>query len=69
MAPSAVPDPAGSGEAAAQCALDGVIGARDRALLSLLQAGARDPAARAFLAFLKDPAAVAIIKRYGYEAR
>ena len=35
----------------------------------LLQAGARDPAARAFLAFLKDPAAVAIIKRYGYEAR
>ncbi|WP_309606763.1 molybdate ABC transporter substrate-binding protein [Phenylobacterium sp.] len=33
----------------------------------LLQAGAKDPAARAFLAFLKSPAAVAIIRRYGYE--
>lgn len=35
----------------------------------LLQAGARSPAAKAFLAFLKSPAAVAIIRKYGYEAR
>ena len=35
----------------------------------LLQAGARNPAAKAFLAFLKNPAAVAIIRKYGYEAR
>ena len=35
----------------------------------LLKTGANDPAARAFLAFLKSPAAVAIIKRYGYQAR
>ncbi|HTK34325.1 MAG TPA: molybdate ABC transporter substrate-binding protein [Caulobacteraceae bacterium] len=35
----------------------------------LLKTGAGNPAARAFLAFLKTPAAVAIIKRYGYEAR
>ena len=35
----------------------------------LLFAGARDPAARAFLAFLKSPTATAIIKRYGYETR
>lgn len=34
----------------------------------LLQAGAQDPAARAFLAFLKGPEARAIIRRYGYEA-
>jgi len=33
----------------------------------LLTAGAQDPAARAFLAFLKSPEAVAIIRRYGYE--
>jgi molybdate transport system substrate-binding protein len=33
----------------------------------LLKAGARDPAARAFLAFLKGPEARAIIRRYGYE--
>lgn len=33
----------------------------------LLQPGAGDPAARAFLAFLKSPAAVAIIRKYGYE--
>jgi molybdate transport system substrate-binding protein len=35
----------------------------------LLKTGAGNPAARAFLAFLKTPAAVAIIKRYGYEVR
>lgn len=33
----------------------------------LLQAGAKSPAARAFLAFLRTPGAVAIIRRYGYE--
>jgi molybdate transport system substrate-binding protein len=33
----------------------------------LLKPGARNPAARAFLAFLKTPAATAIIRRYGYE--
>ena len=33
----------------------------------LLHTGDSDPAAKAFLAFLKSPAAVAIIKRYGYE--
>jgi molybdate transport system substrate-binding protein len=33
----------------------------------LLRAGEANPAARAFIAFLKTPAAVAIIKRYGYE--
>ena len=33
----------------------------------LLQAGAKNPAARAFLAFLRTPGAVAIIRRYGYE--
>jgi molybdate transport system substrate-binding protein len=33
----------------------------------LLYPGEKDPAARAFLAFLKSPAALAIIKRYGYE--
>lgn len=32
----------------------------------LLKPGAANPAARAFLAFLKSPAAVAIIRRYGY---
>jgi molybdate transport system substrate-binding protein len=35
----------------------------------LLKVGEGDPAARAFLAFLKSPAALAIIKRYGYETR
>ena len=35
----------------------------------LLYAGQANPAARAFLAFLKSPAAVAIIKSYGYEVR
>jgi molybdate transport system substrate-binding protein len=35
----------------------------------LLFAGAKDPTARAFLAFLKSPAAIAIIRRYGYEVR
>jgi molybdate transport system substrate-binding protein len=35
----------------------------------LLRTGEKNPAARAFLAFLKSPAAVAIIKRYGYEVR
>jgi molybdate transport system substrate-binding protein len=35
----------------------------------LLWNGAKDPAARAFLDFLKGPEARAIIKRYGYEVR
>jgi molybdate transport system substrate-binding protein len=35
----------------------------------LLRAGQDNPAARAFLAFLKTPAAAAIIKSYGYEVR
>jgi molybdate transport system substrate-binding protein len=35
----------------------------------LLSTGRKNPAARAFLAFLKSPAAAAIIKRYGYEVR
>jgi molybdate transport system substrate-binding protein len=35
----------------------------------LLWTGAKSPAARAFLLFLKSPEALAIIKRYGYEAR
>jgi molybdate transport system substrate-binding protein len=35
----------------------------------LLYTGEKNPAAKAFLAFLKTPAAIAIIKRYGYEAR
>jgi molybdate transport system substrate-binding protein len=35
----------------------------------LLFPGRNSAAARAFLAFLKSPAAVAIIKRYGYEVR
>ena len=35
----------------------------------LLKPGAADPAARAFLAFLRSPAAVTIIRRYGYEVR
>ncbi len=35
----------------------------------LLVAGQKNPAARAFLAFLKSPQAVAIIERYGYEVR
>lgn len=33
----------------------------------LLYPGLNKPAARAFLAFLKTPAAIAIIKKYGYE--
>ena len=35
----------------------------------LLFPGAKDPAARAFLSFLKGPTAIAIIRRYGYEVR
>ncbi len=35
----------------------------------LLKPGADDPAARAFIAFLKGPEARAIIKRYGYDLR
>jgi len=35
----------------------------------LLRTGEKNPAARAFLTFLKSPAAIAIIKRYGYEVR
>ena len=35
----------------------------------LLVAGQKNPAAMAFLRFLRSPQAVAIIRRYGYEAR
>jgi molybdate transport system substrate-binding protein len=35
----------------------------------LLRTGEGNPAARAFLAFLKSPTAVAIVRRYGYEVR
>jgi molybdate transport system substrate-binding protein len=35
----------------------------------LLKTGAADPAAKAFLVFLKSPAAQAIIQRYGYQVR
>jgi molybdate transport system substrate-binding protein len=35
----------------------------------LLFKGDKDPAARAFLQFVRIPEAVAIIKRYGYEVR
>ena len=35
----------------------------------LLKPGQNNPAARAFLAFLKGPQAVAIIRKYGYEVR
>jgi len=35
----------------------------------LLYTGQNNPAAKAFLAFLKTPAAVAVIKKYGYEVR
>lgn len=35
----------------------------------LLKPGAEDPAARAFLAYLKGPEARAVIRRYGYEVR
>jgi molybdate transport system substrate-binding protein len=35
----------------------------------LLHTGEKNPAAKAFMTFLKSPAAIAIIKRYGYEAR
>jgi molybdate transport system substrate-binding protein len=35
----------------------------------LLKTGQDNPAAKAFLAFLKGPQAVAIIKKYGYEVR
>ena len=35
----------------------------------LLFAGEKKPAARAFLQFLRSPEALAIIERYGYEAR
>ena len=35
----------------------------------LLVPGRDNPAAKAFLAFLKGPQAVAIIKKYGYEVR
>ena len=35
----------------------------------LLKPGAADPAAKAFLAFLKSPAAKEIIRRYGYDVR
>ena len=35
----------------------------------LLWTGAKNPAAKAFMTFMKSPQAVAIIKRYGYETR
>jgi molybdate transport system substrate-binding protein len=35
----------------------------------LLYTGQKNPAAKAFIGFLKSPAAVAIIKKYGYEVR
>lgn len=35
----------------------------------LLKTGAANPAAKAFLAFLKSPRAVAIIRKYGYEVK
>lgn len=35
----------------------------------LLSPGRNSPAAKGFLAFLKSPAAIAIIRKYGYEAR
>jgi molybdate transport system substrate-binding protein len=35
----------------------------------LLRTGARNPAATAFMKFLRSPQAVAIIRRYGYETR
>ncbi len=35
----------------------------------LLKTGEKNPAARAFLVFLRSPAAIAIIKRYGYQVR
>jgi molybdate transport system substrate-binding protein len=35
----------------------------------LLHTGKNNPAAKAFMAFLKTPAATAIIKKYGYEVR
>jgi molybdate transport system substrate-binding protein len=35
----------------------------------LLKTGEKNPAARAFLIFLRSPAAVTIIKRYGYQVR
>jgi molybdate transport system substrate-binding protein len=35
----------------------------------LLYTGQNNPAAKAFMAFLKSPAAVTIIKKYGYETR
>jgi len=35
----------------------------------LLKTGGANPAARAFMAFLKSPTAVKIIKRYGYEVK
>jgi molybdate transport system substrate-binding protein len=35
----------------------------------LLKTGQANPAARAFLAFLKGPQAVAIIRKYGYDVR
>ena len=35
----------------------------------LLSTGQNNPAAKAFMAFLKTPAATAIIKKYGYEVR
>lgn len=36
---------------------------------ALLWTGAKNPAAKAFMAFLKGPQAVAIIRRYGYEVK
>ena len=47
--------------------------ARDHAPIEqqalLLHTGDKNPAAAAFMTFLKSPAAVKIIKSYGYEVR
>jgi molybdate transport system substrate-binding protein len=50
-----------------------LVPASDHAIIDqqaiLLYTGKNNPAATAFLAFLKTPAAIAIIKRYGYETK